>query len=411
MSTEKIRKDFPILERKINGKPLVYLDNSATSQKPKQVIEAMLNYYEKHNANVHRGIHTLSDEATHLYEDARKTVAEFIGGKPEELVFTKGTTDSLNAVALMLQRDIKKGDEIITTVVEHHSNFIPWQRIAEEKGAVLKVISMKESQREGSPDFPMRQLKNLLSKKTKIVALGHVSNVLGTVFPVTGISREVHKYNKDIKIVVDGAQSVPHIPVNVKKLGIDFLTFSGHKMLGPMGIGGLWIREELAEKLTPFSYGGGMINKVSIEKSTWAATPHKFEAGTPNVAGAVGLAEAVKYLEKIGMKEVKKHTQDLAAHAIKELRVLEDVRILGPLDAEKRAGLVSFVIEGVHAHDIAGVLDAKGIAIRAGQHCTAPLHKALCLNASARVSFQIYNTKKEIDYFIESLREGLKLLR
>ncbi len=407
MNTKKIRKDFPILERKMNGENLVYLDNAATSQKPRQVIESISDYYENHNSNVHRGVHTLSDEATQLYENARKTIANYLGAAlPEELIFTKGTTDGLNSLASSLKNTIAEGDEIITTVIEHHSNFIPWQKIAKERKAVLKVLKIEK---EG--EFPIKDFKKLLSEKTKIVALTHASNVLGTIFPVKRIAEKARKQNPEIKIIVDGAQTLPHIPINVTSLGIDFFTFSGHKMLGPMGIGGLWIKKKYLDTLEPFSFGGGMINTVTVEESTWANAPQKFEAGTPNVAGAVGLAEAVKYIEKIGIENIQKHTQSLSKLTIKELQKIEGLEILGPTDASKRSGLVSFTIKGIHAHDIAGVLDAKGIAIRAGQHCTAPLHNCLNLNSSARVSFQVYNTKKEVNFFVKSLKEGLKILR
>jgi len=405
MNIKKIREDFPILERKINGNPLVYFDNAATSQKPLQVIEAISNYYKHHNANVHRGIHTLSDESTQLYEESRKNIAEFMGaGSPEELVFTKGATDSLNSLALSLGKKIVAGDEIITTIAEHHSNFLPWQKLARERGAILKIIFAIENE-EGF----IKSLKENLSEKTKIVTLLHASNALGTIFPITRIVEKIRQYNPNIKIVIDGAQSLPHIPINVQKLNIDFFACSAHKMMGPMGIGGLWIKKEHLETLEPFAVGGGMIDEVTLEKSSWAEAPHKFEAGTPNVAGAVGWAEAIKYIKKIGgMKVIQKHTQELAGYAIKRLEEIEGLIILGPT---KRTGLVSFTIEGIHAHDIAGVLDSKGIAIRAGHHCTAPLHEKLGINASARISFQIYNTKEEIDYFVEALKNGIKLLR
>lgn len=407
MDIEKIRQDFPILKRKINEHPLVYFDNAATSQKPKQVIDAVSDYYRNHNANVHRGVHTLSDEATQLYEGAREKIAGFLGAaSPRELIFTKGTTDSLNALAQMLKEQLKKDDEIITTLSEHHSNFLPWQQIANEKGAKIKILEISEK-----GDFPMEGLKQKLSEKTKIIAIVHASNVLGTVFPVTGISDIAHKYNPEIKVVVDGAQSTPHIPINLQKLGCDFFTFSAHKMLGPMGIGGLWIKEELLESLNPFAFGGGMISKVTTEKSTWAKAPHKFEAGTPDVAGAVGLAAAVEYLENIGMENILEHTQRLTKYALERLQEISDLKILGPESANKRTGLVSFSIKNIHPHDISGILDAKGVAVRSGQHCTAPLHAGLNLPATTRISFQIYNTKDEIDYFIEALKEGLKLLR
>ena len=408
MNVKKIRNDFPILERKINGNPLIYFDNAATSQKPLAVIEAISDYYKKHNANVHRGIHTLSDESTQLYEGARKTIAEFIGANSaNELIFTKGTTDSLNSLAISLCKEINTDDEIITTIAEHHSNFLPWQKLAEKRGAALKILKTVDNEK-----LFINELEKTLTEKTKIVTLTQASNVLGTIFPIMRIAEKVRQYNPNIKIVIDGAQSLPHIPVNVRKLNIDFFAFSAHKMMGPMGIGGLWIKNELLQWLEPFAVGGGMINEVTLKKSSWAEVPHKFEAGTPDVAGAIGWAKAIKYIEKIGgMKTLQKHCRELTKYAIENLQKIDGLKILGSADAEKRTGLVSFTVNGVHAHDIAGLLDSKGVAIRAGHHCAAPLHEELGISASARVSFQIYNTKEEIDYFVETLKEGLKILR
>jgi cysteine desulfurase/selenocysteine lyase len=403
---DKIRKDLPILERKINGYPLVYFDNAATSQKPLQVVKAISDYYLHHNANVHRGIHELSEEATELYENARKIVAGFIGASSKELIFTKGTTDGLNGVALSLKPRISAGDEIIVSSAEHHSNFIPWQKLCEEKQAKLIVLDTSKAQ-----NFPFETLQSLLSEKTKIIALSHASNVLGTISPIARISRIIKAFNPKILIAVDAAQSVPHFSVNVQKLGCDFLAFSGHKMLGPMGIGGLWIKKDLLDTLEPFSFGGGMISQVKTEESLWTESPAKFEAGTPNVAGAVGLAEAVKYLQNIGMENVQNHTQELTAHAMKRLQEIPDLKILGPKNAKERTGLISFTIKNAHPHDIAAVLNSKGIAVRAGQHCTMPLHDALEIPATTRASFYIYNTLEEVDYFIESLKEGLKILQ
>ncbi|HDQ88829.1 MAG TPA: cysteine desulfurase [candidate division WWE3 bacterium] len=409
LNTKSIRKDFPILERKINGNPLVYFDNAATSQKPLRVIRAVSDYYLNSNANVHRGIHELSEEATKMYEEARKTVANFIGAtSANELIFTKGTTDGINAVATGLTPQTSSGDGIIVTSAEHHSNFVPWQKLCELKGAELKVLATANS----NTEFPLESLTSLLNEKTKIVSLSHASNVLGTIFPIMRIAQIVKEYNPEILIIVDAAQSVPHLPVNVQKLGCDFLAFSGHKMLGPMGIGALWMKKEHMEKLEPYEFGGGMISSVKAEKSTWAEGPEKFEAGTPNVAGAIGLAEAVKYLQKLGMENVQKHSQELAEITIKKLKEIPNIKlnILGSQKPEERTGLVSFTIEGAHPHDIAAVLNSKGIAVRAGQHCTMPLHDSLGISASTRVSFYIYNTEEEVDYFIESLKKGLKIL-
>lgn len=405
LDLQKIRKDFPILERKINGSPLVYFDNAATTQKPNQVIEAVVDFYKNYNANVHRGIHTLSEEATELYEKSREKVASFVGGLAEELVFTNGATSGLNGVALSLCPKIKSGDEIIVSIAEHHSNFVPWQKICEKQGAQLKVIRVSES-----GEFPLDDLEKYLSPSTRVVALPQASNVLGTIFPIMRICNMVKNYNESILVVIDGAQSIPHFPVNVKKLGCDFLAFSGHKMLGPMGIGGLWIKKSLLEELDPFAYGGGMISRVTEEQSLWAEPPPKFEAGTPNVAGAIGLAKACEYLQQIGLKNVENHTRQLTTLALEKLREIPDLKILGPMDPKKRTGLISFTVKGAHPHDISAVLNSKGIATRAGQHCAMPLHDSLQIPASTRISFYVYNTLEEVDYFVKSLKEGLKIL-
>lgn len=405
LDLQKIRKDFPILERKINGSPLIYFDNAATTQKPNQVIDAVADFYKNHNANVHRGIHTLSEEATELYEKSREKVASFVGGTAKELIFTSGATAGLNGVALSLSSKIKPGDEVIVSIAEHHSNFIPWQKICEKQGAKLKVLKVSEN-----GEFSLDELEKSLSPSTRIVALLQASNVLGTIFPIMRICDIVKNYNTDIFVVVDGAQSVPHFPVNVQKLGCDFLAFSAHKMLGPMGIGGLWIKKTLLEELEPFGYGGGMISQVTEEQSQWTEPPAKFEAGTPNVAGAVGLAKACEYLQQLGLKNVENHTKQLTTLALEKLREIPNLKILGPLDPNKRTGLISFAVKGAHPHDIAAVLNSKGIAVRAGQHCAMPLHDSLQIPASTRISFYVYNTPEEVDYFVESLREGLKIL-
>ncbi|MBP8960965.1 SufS family cysteine desulfurase [Patescibacteria group bacterium] len=406
MNTNEIRKDFPILERKINGYPLVYFDNGATTQKPNQVIDAVSDYYKTHNSNVHRGIHELSEEATKMFEDSRKVIADFVNAKSsDEIVFTKGTTDGINGMAQSLFTKIQPGEEVIVTSAEHHSNFVPWQNLCNLKGGKLRVLDASKKE-----EFPMEELISMINSKTKVVALLHASNVLGTIFPIMEISKKVKSHNEKVLIVVDGAQSVPHFPVDVQKLGCDFLAFSGHKMLGPMGIGVLWAKKEHLKTLEPFDFGGGMISQVSNEGSTWADLPAKFEAGTPNVAGAIGLAKACGYLSKIGMENVQKHSQELAKHAIEKLEKIPNLDILGPKDPAKRTGLVSFTIKNAHPHDIAAILNTKGIAVRAGQHCTMPLHNALNIPASTRASFYIYNTLEEVDYFVESLKEGLKIL-
>lgn len=404
-NVDKIKKDFPILNKQIDGKDLVYLDNAATSQKPQVVIDAVSDFYAFSNANVHRGIHTLSERATDMYEDARKKVADFIGARSsDEVVFTKGVTEAINMVATgWALKYLSKGDIILVVEADHHSNLVAWQVAADKTGAKLEVLQVDEN-----GELALSEVENALSKDVKIVAISHASNVLGTIFPV----KEICKMAKDVGAVVsvDGAQSIPHLKVNVQSLGCDFYSFSGHKMLGPMGIGALWGRKELLEAMTPSEYGGGMIDEVSVKQSTWAEVPQRFEAGTPNVAGAVGLAAAIDYLEKMGMDNIRKHEIKLIRYAIEELRKVSDLKILGPPDAEKRTGLVSFVIKGIHPHDIAAVLSEKGIAVRSGHHCAMPLHGSLGISSSTRASFYLYNDKKNVDSLIKGISEAKEIL-
>jgi len=400
LDVKKIKEDFPILKRKVNGKPLVYLDNAATSQKPARVIEAIKDFYENHNANIHRGIHTLGDEATRMYKQARKTVAEFVGSEDEnELVFVRNTTEAINLVAYTWGRqNIGKGEVILTTEMEHHSNIVPWQALAKEKGGRLEFVAVDEN-----GEIVMEDLENKLSKKVKLVVLAQVSNFLGTINEVGIISRLVKKKSKAL-VLVDGAQAVPHMPVDVKELGVDFYMFSGHKMLGPMGIGCLWARRKILEEMPVFLMGGGMISEVAKSGSIYAELPDKFEGGTPNVAGAVGLAAAVEYLQKIGMRNVLEHERELVKYTIEKLKSQNlNVKVFGPKDLEKRGGLVAFEVEGVHAHDVAQVLDSVGVAVRSGHHCTMVMHNKLKIAATTRASFSVYNNKEDVDKLIEGL--------
>jgi len=401
------RKDFPILEREINGNNLVYLDNAATSQKPKQVIDSISEYYSNHNANVHRGIHTLSEEATKLYEDARKKVASFIGALPEEVIFTKGTTESLNRVAISWGlKNLKKGDVVLLSDFEHHSNMIPWM---EETKVVGAKVSYLESNENG--EITLDEVKKKINEnegKVKIISITHASNVLGTIVPIKEICKIAHE--KGILVCVDGAQAVPHMKVSIKSLDCDFYAFSGHKMLGPMGIGVLWVRKEILDKLEPYEFGGGMVDEVSYEKATYTDAPVKFEAGTPNVSGAIGLASAIDYLENIGMDEIRNHEIELNKYTLEKLKEIKNLEIIGPKEAEKRTGVISFVVKNVHAHDIASVLNGFGVAVRSGHHCAMPYHRKHKISATTRISHYLYNTKEDIDKLIEGINKATELL-
>ena len=396
LNADRIREDFPILKRKVYGKPLVYLDNAATTQKPMQVIRAMNDHYEGYNSNVHRAVHRLSQEATEAYDDAHDKVADFIGAAGmEEIVFTKNATESINIVANSLSRQLKKGDEILLTQMEHHSNIVPWQQAAKRTGAKLRYAEIT-----GSGELNMRQLQQMVGKKTKIVAFTHVSNVLGTINP----AREIIAAAKEAGAVtvLDAAQAVPHIPVDVKQLGCDFMAFSAHKMLGPTGTGVLYGKEELLKNVEPLLYGGDMISEVSFEDAKWNELPWKFEAGTPNVAGAVGLAAAVDYLQKTGMENISQHEKMLTRKAMEKLRQIDELTIYGP-EAENRGGLVAFNINGLHTHDVSAILDAEGIAVRGGHHCAMPLARLLGISGSTRASFYLYNTPEEIEKLATAL--------
>ncbi len=392
-----VRGDFPVLARTVNGHPLVYLDSAATAQKPIQVIEAIARFYREANANVHRGLYALSVEATELYENARKKIAALIGARPEEVIFTRGTTESLNLLAYSLgEARVREGDGILVTVMEHHANLIPWQELARRKGAALSAVRITPDGELDMDDFRRR-----LSARTAVVAVTHISNVLGTINPIPEISREAHRVGA--LVVVDAAQSIPHLPVDVRELGCDFLAFSGHKMLGPTGIGVLWGRRELLEAMPPFLTGGEMIREVWIDRATWNDLPYKFEAGTPPIAQAVGLGAAVEYLAGLGMEEVRRHEEELTGLLLEGLKAREYVEIYGPHEPQKRGGVVAFNLRGIHPHDVATLLDQEGIAIRAGHHCAQPLHRLLGVPASCRASVYVYNTPEEIELFLAAL--------
>ena len=403
LNVEKIRKDFRILNVKVHGKPLVYLDNAATSQKPRIVIDAVNDYYENYNSNIHRSIHTLGEKATAAYEEAHKKTSDFINADFDEFVFTSGTTESLNILAHSLCSKLKPNDEIALSQMEHHSNLVPWQQMALKRRLKLRFI---EINKDGA--LNEESIKKSITKKTKIVSLTHVSNVLGTVNDVREIAKIAHE--NSALFVIDGAQSVPHMPIDVKRLDCDFLAFSGHKMLAPTGIGALYGKKELLQEMEPLIYGGGMIKEVTFENTKFNSLPWKFEAGTPNIAQAIGMGYAVDYLTKIGMKNIENYEKELVKYAYKILSEMKEIEIYGP-SAEKRSGLVSFNIKGIHAHDTAQVLDAEGIAIRAGHHCAMPLHSILGISASARASFYLYNTKDEIDKLISGIKKVVKVFK
>jgi cysteine desulfurase/selenocysteine lyase len=419
----KIREDFPILKRVIKGNSLVYFDSGATSQKPEAVIRAMDKYYRETNANIHRGVYEMSIESTRLVDEARRKVAEFIGGRNDEVIFTRNTTESINLVAYSWgEESLREGDAVVVTKLEHHSNLIPWQELCRKKRAELRVVDTNEK---GELEFSKevrRQEENglkvviggwneLLDDKVKMVAVTGQSNVLGTVTPVEMIEKMVRKSSPDAMFLVDGAQMVPHMKTNVSKLGVDFLAFSGHKMLGPTGIGVLWGKKAVLEKMKPFLYGGDMIGEVKLSGATWAELPSKFEAGTPDIVGIVGLGAAVDYLNEVGMDNIHEHEKEILKYALEKMAVLEKeglVTLYGP-EIESRGGAVAFNVVGVHAHDTAQVLDSFGIAVRSGQHCAAPLVTSFGVPAMVRATFYLYNTKEEIDLLISKIAEVPKV--
>lgn len=401
-----IRRDFPIFQKVSGEKPLVYLDSAATTLKPQTVIDAVHEYYSTYSANVFRGIYTMSEKATQAYELSRQKVAHFIGAEPQEIIFTRNTTESINLVMYSWGKHvIHEGDELVVTLMEHHSNFVPWQQLAHQSNARFRVCTVND---EGELD--MDELSKIITRKTKLLAITAASNVLGTINPLKQIIRDVKRHNPQCVVLVDGAQAVPHIPMNVHDIGADFVAFSSHKMLGPTGVGVLWGRRELLESMSPFQYGGDMIHEVRIENTSFAQLPNKFEAGTPDIAGVIGLGAAIDYLTAIGMDQVRAYEEHLMRYAMKTLSSVNGIRILGPSDPQKRGSVVSFTIEGIHAHDLAQMLDEEHICIRAGHHCAMPLHTSQHLPATARASFSVYSTVSDIDQLavgIESARKRL----
>ncbi len=403
LNIEEIRKEFPILNISVNGKPLIYFDNGATVQKPKLVIDAISDYYANVNANIHRGVHSLSQMATTRYDKARQFIADFINAElAEEVVFTKGTTDSINLIAYCFEKFISENDEIIISEMEHHSNILPWQVLCEKKKAKLKVIPVNDIGELIIDDF-----KNLLSDKTKLIAITHISNTLGTINPVKEIISIAHKNN--IPVLIDGAQSIPHLKVDVRDLDADFYVFSGHKVYAPTGIGICYAKKKWWDQFSPYQTGGGTIKTVSFEKTEYAEAPHKFEAGTPNIEGAIVLAEALKFVSAIGIEEIHQHENDLLKYANEKLKGFPEVRIIG--QAENKAGVISFIVDGAHPFDVGTILDKQGVAVRTGHHCNQPLMKKFGVPGTIRISFAIYNTKEEIDIFIFALQKAIKMLK
>lgn len=399
LNVEAIIKDFPILEQQVNGKRLAYLDSTATSQKPKQVIDALSDYYERYNSNVHRGVHTLGSLATDGYEGARETVRRFIHAKYfEEIIFTRGTTAAINMIAHSYgDANVGEGDEIVVTQMEHHANLVPWQQLAKRQGATLKFIPMAE---DGT--ITLEAVRETVSERTKIVAIAHVSNVLGTINDIKAIAEIAHEHGAIIS--VDGAQSVPHMKVDVQDLNVDFYSFSGHKMLGPTGIGVLYGKREHLNQMEPTEFGGDMIDFVDLYDSTWTDLPTKFETGTPLIAQAIGLQAAIEYIESIGFDAIHEHEQALTTYAYEQMSQIEGIDIYGP-SKDKRAGIITFNLKDVHPHDVATALDTEGVAVRAGHHCAQPLMKWLNVSSTARASFYIYNTKEDIDQLVEGLKQ------
>lgn len=403
MIDRNIKELFPILNRTIYGKRLVYFDNGATTQKPKQVIDRIVQSYEQENSNVHRGVHYLSELSTEAHENARKRVAEFIGGEQEEIIFTRGTTESINLVSRSyIEGFCKAGDEILFSAMEHHSNMVPWQMAAERYGLTFKAIPIKD---DGTLDIDA--YKKLLSDKTRLVAVTHTSNVLGTVNPIKEIAAIAHEAGA--KILVDAAQAIAHTKVNVKELGVDFLAFSGHKMYAPTGIGVLWGKRELLEAMPPFMGGGEMIDHVTLEHTTYGALPYKFEAGTPNYVGSAALASAIDFMDSIGIENIHAHEEMLLKYATEKLNQIDRVHIIG--NAPEKSGIISFVVDGAHHYDIGLMLDKMGIAVRTGHHCAEPIMTRFGISGTVRISFAVYNTTEEIDIFIEALKKILNLLR
>jgi cysteine desulfurase / selenocysteine lyase len=396
LDVAKLRAEFPILQQQFGGKPLVYLDTAASAQKPREVLEAMRQFYEQSYANVHRGIYSLAEQATASYEEARETMAQFINAQPEEVIFTRGTTDGLNMIARAITQTLQEGDEILVSGMEHHSNFVPWQQLAMQHKLALKIIEL-------TPDdtLDLEDMARKITSRTRVIAVMHVSNVLGTINPIRQIAQLAHQ--QGALLIVDGAQAVAHMPVDVKDLDADIYAFSSHKMYGPEGVGVLYGKRELLEKLPPATWGGEMVKQVTVEQTSWNDLPYKFEPGTPPITQAVGMAKAASFLQGIGMRRIERYEQELTEYTIQRLLQLPNLQVIGP--RHTRTGAISFSLLGIHAHDVAQILDSEGIAVRAGNHCTQPLHCSKGIDATVRISLGVYNTRDDIDKTIAALRK------
>ena len=399
---ENIREDFPILDQEINGSPLTYFDNAASTQKPKAVIDAIKNYYEHDHANVHRGVHSLSVRATELYEKSRKNIAQFINANsPNEIIFTRGTTESINILASGLSGLVKQGDEILISTMEHHSNIVPWQELCIRTGAVLKIIPINNL-----GELQLDSLEKLLSKKTKIISVTHISNTLGTINPIKKIIELAHLH--DAYVVIDGAQAIAHTPVDVQNLDCDFYAFSGHKLYGPTGIGVLYGKEDLLNKLPPCQFGGEMILKVTFEKTSYNTLPYKFEAGTPNIAGSIALSVGIDYLNSLPLDLCHQHEMEIHDYALDQLKSFSNIRLIGA--SQKKSPIISFVAKDIHPHDVGTILNQKGVAVRTGHHCTMPLMEFFNISGTIRASFSFYNSKNEVKRFVDALEIAFKML-
>jgi len=404
MLFEDIKDNFPILDQQINGEKIVYLDNAATTQKPKNVINSLINYYSKNNSNIHRGVHTLSQKATEDYEESRKTIANFIGASSsKEIIFVRGATEAINLIANSYVKPLlKKDDEIIISQMEHHANIVPWQMICEERKAKLKIIPINKN-----GELKLKKFNEIINKKTKFISINHVSNSLGTINPIKEIIKTAHQ-NK-IKIMIDGAQAIQHLEINMNEIDADFYCFSGHKMYAPTGIGILYGKKEILEQMGPYQGGGDMIKSVTFEKTIYNDIPNRFEAGTPNIAGAIALGKAIEYLNEIGISNIAKHESHLLNYATSKLNKINKIKIIGK--AKEKAAVISFVIDGIHPHDIGTIMDSHGIAIRTGHHCTQPIMDFYNIPATARASFAIYNTTKDIDKLIEAIKKCIEVFK
>ena len=406
VNSYELRNDFPIFRKKINGKELVYLDNASTTQKPYTVIDSITDFYSNYNSNIHRAVYQLAEEATNMYEQSRGKIANFINVRPEEIIFTRNTTESINLIAHSWARtNLKKDDVIVITEIEHHSNIVPWQILCQERGTRLEYVGV-----DGNGFLDLEYMIELISsRKVKLVSLSHMSNVLGTIVPIERIIKIAHEH--DIPVLVDGAQSVPHMPINVKNMDCDFLVFSAHKMLGPTGVGILYAKKEYLDKMTPFMGGGDMIKEVFKFHTNYNDVPYKFEAGTPNIADVVGFRAAIEYLEKIGMENIRKHEIYLTEYALESMSSLDYITVYGPRDTKYRGGVISFNIADIHPHDLATIMNDHGIAIRSGHHCAQVLMERLDVPATSRASFYIYNTKEEIDKFVNAIKEAGRIFK